>query len=156
MFHSIKLKPLLTSLALPLAAGGVSALLAGDIRQVYDGLLQPPLSPPGPVFPVVWTVLYLMMGLALYRVRRTDHPEQQTGIRLFAAQLAVNAAWTPLFFRLQWFGFALLWLLMLLWLAARTPLTFGRIDKTAGLLLAPCLLWLTFAAYLNWGVSLLN
>jgi tryptophan-rich sensory protein len=105
---------------------------------------------------VVWTVLYLMMGLALYRVRRTDHPEQQTGIELFAAQLLVNTAWTPLFFRLQWFGFALLWLLMLLWLAARTALTFGRIDKTAGLLLAPYLLWLTFAAYLNWGVSLLN
>ena len=66
------LQPLLTSLALPLAAGGLSAALAGDIRAVYDSLLQPPLSPPGPVFPVVWTTLYLMMGVALYLVRDSD------------------------------------------------------------------------------------
>ena len=156
MFHSIKLKPLLTSLALPLAAGGLSAALAGDIRAVYDSLLQPPLAPPGPVFPVVWTTLYLMMGVALYLVRDSDSPEKPAAIRLFCAQLAVNAAWTPLFFRLEWFGFALLWLILLLALAIRTALLFSRIDKVAGLLLAPYLLWLTFAAYLNWGVYLLN
>ena len=113
MFHTIKLKPLLTSLALPLAAGGLSALLAGDIGAVYNTLLQPPLSPPGPVFPVVWTVLYLLMGVALYRVRQADGPERPMALALFYGQLALNAAWTPIFFRLQWFGFALLWLLLL-------------------------------------------
>ena len=156
MFHTIKLKPLLTSLALPLAAGGLSALLAGEIRPVYDSLLQPPLSPPGPVFPVVWTVLYLLMGVALYRVRLAESPEKPRALALFYGQLALNAAWTPIFFRLQQFGFALLWLLVLLALTVRCALSFGRIDKNAGLLLAPYLLWLTFAAYLNWGVYLLN
>ena len=156
MFHTVKLKPLLTSLALPLAAGGLSALLAGDIGAVYDTLLQPPLSPPGPVFPVVWTVLYLLMGVALYRVRQADGPAKPMALALFYGQLALNAAWTPIFFRLQWFGFALLWLLLLLALTIRCALSFGRLDKTAALLLAPYLLWLTFAAYLNWGVYLLN
>ena len=156
MFHTVKPKPLLTSLALPLAAGGLSALLAGDIRPVYDTLLQPPLSPPGPVFPVVWTILYLLMGLALYRVRQTDAPEKPAALTLFYGQLALNAAWTPIFFRLQQFGFALLWLLVLLAITVRCALAFGRLDKKAGLLLTPYLLWLAFAAYLNWGIYLLN
>ena len=151
MKHRIQWKPLLICLAIPLAAGGLAALLTSRAMAAYAALRQPPLSPPAWVFPVVWTVLYLLMGLVCYRIRG-----DRTSLRLYAVQLALNFLWPLLYFGagarlLAFIELLLLWALVV-WLLLRC---LDR-DRTAALLLAPYVLWLSFAAYLNLGTLLLN
>ena len=158
MERKIKWGPLALSIAAALAAGGIGAWLGGDFAASYGKLYKPLLSPPGWVFPVVWTLLYVLMGVAAYQVWRSEasQPRKKRALILYAVQLGMNALWPLLFFRLEaWLG-AFLWLLLLLiavWLCA---LTFRYIRKSAGDLLTPYLIWLIFAAYLNLGVYLLN
>ena len=151
-------KALSISLLVPLAGGGLAAMLTMDSMAQFAALAQPPLSPPGWVFPVVWTVLYLLMGWASFLVWKSDAPqaEKTRVLGLYGAQLAVNFAWPLLFFRAGLYGFALVWLVILLVLVVETMLAFRRIDRRAVWLLAPYILWLLFAAYLNAGVWMLN
>lgn len=151
-------KALSISLLVPLAVGGLAAMLTMDSMAQFAALAQPPLSPPGWVFPVVWTVLYLLMGWASFLVWKSDAPqaEKTRVLGLYGAQLAVNFAWPLLFFRAGLYGFALVWLVILLVLVVETMLAFRRIDRRAVWLLAPYILWLLFAAYLNAGVWMLN
>ena len=150
-------KKLLFSLALPLGVGALASALAGSY-DLYGGLIQPPLSRPGWVFPVVWTALYLLMGYASYRVWAAD-AEQSTKSRalaLYGLQLAANFVWPLLFFGGQWYLLAFLWLAGLWVLILLTMRAFDIVDETASNLLIPYLLWATFALYLNFGVWLLN
>jgi len=126
--------------------------------QVYaQTILQPPLSPPGWVFPVVWTVLYALMGISAARIYLVPaSKERSLGLNLFITQLVVNFFWSPVFFNLQAFGFAFLWLLLLWILVLWMILSFRETDGLAAALQIPYLLWLTFAAYLNLGVWYLN
>ena len=151
-------KALIIGLLIPLAVGGLAAMLTMDSMAQFAALAQPPLSPPGWVFPVVWTVLYLLMGWASFLVWKSDAPqvEKKRALTLYGVQLAVNFAWPLLFFRAGLYGFALVWLVILLVLVVETVLVFRRIDRRAVWLLAPYLLWLLFAAYLNAGVWMLN
>jgi len=152
-----KWKPLIIALAIPLAVGGLSALLSGGM-DTYKTLNQPPLSPPGWIFPVVWSVLYLLMGYASYRVYTSDspQPEVKKALTAYGIQLFLNFLWSPVFFGLQWYWVAFV-LLVLLWIAIYLTMhLFGQIDDTAENLLIPYLLWVTFAGYLNLGVWLLN
>lgn len=151
-------KRLLICLAIPLAVGGLAALLTGGGMGEYAEFMQPPLSPPGWVFPVVWTVLYLLMGYASYRVltSRAEPGEIRKALTLYGAQLLVNFLWPLIFFGLGWYWAALAVLVLLWVLVLLTARTFSRIDERAGDLLLPYILWLTFAAYLNFGVALLN
>ena len=152
------LKKLLINLAIPLAAGGLSALLSGSGMGQYPQLNQPPLSPPGWVFPVVWTILYLLMGYAAYRVLTsgTDPKQIHKAILLYGAQLFFNFLWSPVFFGLRWY-LAAFFVLLILWaLIFFTMRIFASIDERAGDLLIPYILWVTFAGYLNLGVYLLN
>ena len=142
---------------IPLAVGGLAALLSGGMAD-YRAINQPPLSPPGWLFPVVWTVLYLLMGEASYRVKSADKDKSQIKSALIAygVQLALNFLWPLLFFRGQMYLAAFI-LLIGLWIAIFITLRkFAQIDETAGNLLIPYLLWVTFAAYLNFGMFLLN
>ncbi len=150
-------KKLLIALGIPLAVGGLSALLSGGMGQ-DRGMNQPPLSPPGWVFPVVWTVLYLLMGYASYLVWISDAPknEKRGALILYGAQLAANFIWPLLFFGAQMYLAALIWLVVLWILIFLTIRAFSRIDERAGDLLIPYILWVTFAAYLNLGIYLLN
>lgn len=154
----IQWKPLLISLALPLAVGGLSAFLTKNSMEAFAALNQPPLSPPGWVFPVAWTILYSLMGLACYLVYTAPgHKDKaQSALKLYGLQLAVNFIWPLLFFRFGLYGFAFFWLLLLWLLVYRTKREFAAISPLAGKLMLPYLLWLTFAAYLNLGVALLN
>lgn len=154
----IKWKPFLISLATPLAVDGVSAFLTRDSMETFQKLNQPPLSPPGWVFPVVWTVLFVMMGVASYRVYMASVPrsEKTAALAVYGVQLMMNFFW-PIFFFLQgWYLFAFFWLLMLWVLILGLLLLFYRISRWAGLLLFPYLLWVSFAGYLNFGIYLLN
>ena len=150
-------KKLLLCLALPLAVGGLAALLSGGM-DLYKELDRPPLSPPGWVFPVVWSALYLLMGYASYRVLESGAESMQ--IRrawiFYGLQLAANFLWPLLFFGGQKYLAALL-LLTLLWvLIFLTIRAFTEAEELAGDLLIPYLLWVTFAWYLNLGIFLLN
>lgn len=152
-----KLKRLIICLAIPLAVGGASALLSGGMSD-FDQLRQPPLSPPGWLFPIVWTILYLAMGYASYRVLESDVPQQkkQNALTLYGIQLFFNFLWPLVFFRLELYLTAFLILVVLWLLILLTIRSFSRIDDTASDLLLPYLLWVTFAGYLNLGVFILN
>ena len=151
-------KALIICLLIPLAVGGLAAWLTMGSMAQFAALAQPPLSPPGWVFPVVWTILYLLMGWASFLIWKSGAPQaaKKRALGLYGVQLAVNFVWPLLFFRAGLYGFALIWLVILLVLVAETMLAFGRIDRRAAWLLAPYFLWLLFAAYLNAGVWLLN
>lgn len=151
------IKKLVICLGIPLAVGGLSALLSGGMSD-YAGLSKPPLSPPGWVFPVVWTVLYLLMGYASYRVAVSGAPPAQIrqALLIYALQLFVNFLWSPIFFGLQLRLSAFIVLLILWILVCLTLHRFSAIDERAGDLLLPYILWITFAGYLNLGVFLLN
>lgn len=152
----VKYKPLAVSLAISLGVGGLSALVTKDSMEKYAFLDQPPLSPPGWVFPVVWTVLFILMGVAAYLVWIENGPEQKRMLTLYGVQLAFNFFWSVIFFNGQMFALAFFWLLILWGLILATLLSFRKKNKTAGNLLIPYLAWVTFAAYLNAGVWYLN
>ena len=153
----INWKTLISCLLIPLAVGVLSALLTNDAMQHFSEVRQPPLSPPAWLFPVAWTILYLLMGGALYLVLSAPRtPETATAIRFFALQLFFNFFWSILFFNFGAYLFAFFWLLALLLLIVTTLVLFWQIRPAAGVLLLPYAAWVGFAAYLNLGVYLLN
>lgn len=151
-------KMLLPCLALPLAVSAFSALLTGGAGNGYASCELPPLAPPGWVFPVVRTLLCLLMGLSSYLALRGRAPQQEkrSAAWLYLAQLAVSLIWPILFFRLGWRLFAFFWLMLLWLLALLTQNAFSRLSRTAGYLLLPQLLWVAFSGYLNLTVWMLN
>ena len=144
-------------LGIPLAVGGLATLLAGGMGN-YKSFAQPPLSPPGWVFPVVWTFLYLAMGYASFRVytREKDPGQRRLALILYGLQLFFNFLWPIVFFRFEAFLGAFVVLIALWILIVLTMWQFYKSDERAGDLLIPYLLWVTFAGYLNLGVYLLN
>ena len=143
--------------AIPLAVGGLATLLSGGMGG-YRVMNQPPLSPPGWVFPIVWTVLYLLMGEASYRVLTSgkDQTQVKRALTAYGVQLFLNFLWPLVFFGGQMYLAAFV-ILIILWVTIFITLRrFSDIDETAGNLLIPYLLWVTFAGYLNLGVFLLN
>jgi len=152
----VQWKALAISLAVSLGTGFLSSLLTPNIREEYAQLYQPPLAPPGWVFPVVWTVLFLLMGLAAFVVydSNASAEEKKQALILYGVQLFFNLGWSVLFFRLNAYLPAFLWLIILWFLVFMLVKRFGAIDELAGKLLIPYLLWLTFAAYLNLSIAL--
>ena len=144
-------------LGFPLAVGGLAALLAGGMGN-YNDFAQPPLSPPGWVFPVVWSLLYLAMGYASFRVytRESDIGQRRLALILYGLQLFFNFLWPIVFFRFEAFLAAFVVLIVLWILIVATMWQFYKSDERSGDLLIPYLLWVTFAGYLNLGVYLLN
>lgn len=140
------------------AVGALSGFLTRDGTEVYSEMIrQPPLSPPAIVFPIVWSILFLLMGVSAARIYAAPaSPDRTRGLRLFAIQLAFNFFWSIIFFNLQNFGFAFLWLVVLWVLILRMIFTFRKTDSLAAWLQVPYFLWVTFAAYLNLGVWMLN
>ena len=143
---------------IPLAVGALSALLTmGNMDLYAQGILKPPLAPPGWLFPVVWTVLYALMGISSTMIWLSPpSAERNKALNLYIAQLIVNFFWSLIFFNAQAFGFAALWLILLWVLVALMILQFWKVNRTAALLQIPYLIWLTFAAYLNIAIWILN
>lgn len=136
------------------AVGGLSGLLSrAGIENYNANVIQPPLSPPEWVFPVVWGILYALMGVSAARIAMTD---RRSGLNLFVAQLTVNFFWSLLFFNAAVYGFAAAWLALLWVLVLLMILAFRKADRLAAWLQLPYLLWLAFALYLNVGVWVLN
>ena len=160
-------KFLILSIAIALAVGSISYQLTGDNYQLYETLKQPPLSPAPIVFPIVWTVLYILMGIATYLFIATIEqkpvtkmydplPEAKKGLLYYAIQLSFNLMWSPVFFRFQFFFPALIILAILWYFVFQTYNTYKHLSKTAGLLFLPYIIWCTFALYLNFGIVILN
>lgn len=150
-------KKFLLCLAIPLGVGGVSALLTSGNMQLFEEINKPPLSPPGWLFPVVWTILYISMGVALYLVvMAKDTKTYLPAYISFGVQLFFNFFWSIIFFNARAYLFAFIWL-VLLWVAIIVNIYFFyQVKKTAGKILIPYLIWVTFAGYLNFGIYLLN
>ena len=155
---SVKWRKLLLCIALPLTVGGLAALLTAGSMEAYNALLQPPFSPPGWVFPVVWTILYILMGWGSDRIWVADAPKEKkrNALILYGVQLFFNFFWSLLFFRWELRLTAFFWLLALWVFVYVTIRLFYRVEDLAGDLMLPYLLWTTYAAYLNMGVFLLN
>ena len=140
------------------AVGGLSGWLTREGAKIYsETIVQPPLSPPAIVFPIVWGILFLLMGVSAARgYLAPAGPNRTLGLRLFLIQLAFNFFWSILFFNFQWFGISLLWLIALWGWIVGMILVFRKVDAVAAWLQIPYLLWVAFAGYLNWGVWRLN
>lgn len=140
------------------AVGFLSGWLSREGMRVYsETVTQPPLSPPMWLFPVVWVILYALMGISAARIWMAPESDlRRRGLNLFVAQLVVNFFWSLIYFNLQAFGFAFVWLILLWVLVAWMIWTFHQVEPLAAWLQVPYLIWLTFAAYLNFAVWVMN
>ena len=140
------------------AVGALSGWLTRKGVKVYNATVQQPLlSPPSMVFPIIWGILFALMGIGAARIYLAPASNARSrSLLLFLVQLVFNFFWSIIFFNLQTFGFAFLWLIVLWVLILLMILSFRKVDKPAAWLQIPYLLWVTFAAYLNLGVWLLN
>lgn len=149
-----KYKSLILNIAVPLAVGLVSGLLTMGAMEDFSSLNQPPLSPPGWLFPVVWTILYVLMGVSSWRIANRDR--QATALTVYYVSLVFNFFWSIFFFVCQMWLFALIWLLILWILILIYTVGYFRIDRLAGWLQVPYAVWCAFAIYLNLGIVILN
>lgn len=154
-----KIKPYVISIAIALAVGGLSALLTSGNMNLYSEITQPPLAPPAILFPIVWTILYTLMGISaamIYNERRTQPREVSQALIVYTINLFLNFFWSIIFFNMRAFLFSFIWLI-LLWITILIMIIkFYKIKPVAGLLQIPYLLWVTFAGYLNLAIYLLN
>ena len=144
------------SILISLAVGGLSSLATRGQMEIYSQLEQPPLAPPGWLFPVVWTILFVLMGISAAIIWKQGGPERTDSLFIYGTQLVVNFLWTIFYFNFGARLLAFFWLLFLLLLVILMAVKFSHISKTAAKLQIPYIIWLLFAAYLNLGTYLLN
>lgn len=150
-------KPYVALVAGVEAAGALVGFLTRDGVKSFAAVRQSRFTPPGAVFPPVWAALFALMGIGAARVwSAPPSPERTRGLRLFGAQLAVNLAWSFLFFNCKAFSIAFAWLILLWILILMMTLSFRKVDKPAAWLQVPYLLWVAFAGYLSWSAWVLN
>lgn len=154
--NQLKPKPFLVSLAIPLVVGAISGFLTKSSIQQYSTLIKPSISPPAYVFPIVWTLLFVLMGISSYLIYISDSTEKYKALFLYAVQLVFNFLWSILFFNLQLRLVAFVWILMLIYLIILMIQNFYKISPLAAYLQIPYLLWCIFAAYLNLMIIILN
>ncbi len=152
-----KIKTYAISLLIALGVGGVSALLTNMGMENYEAATKPALTPPDIVFPIVWTILFALMGISAARVWLSEDSRQKNrGLLIYALQLGANFIWSLIFFNLASYGFAFFWLILLWVLILLMIISFNKTDKLAAYLQIPYLLWVSFALYLNYMVWMLN
>lgn len=154
-----RIKTYVIAILIPLAVGFLSSLLTMNSMDIYSDLVTPPLSPPGWLFPVVWTILYTLMGISSAMVRgnrQKDLSSAACGQKYYALSLIFNFLWSIVFFNLRWLLFAFVWLLILLYLIVRTILCYKKVSPLAAYLQIPYAIWVAFAGYLNLGLWILN
>lgn len=156
-WDDVQWKELIVCIAIPLLIGGLSAFLSGGMKD-FQHLNKPPLSPPGWLFPVVWTVLYTLMGIASYLVLVSGESDLMKGNALvvYGVQLVFNFFWSIIFFRYECYWCAFIWLLLLELFIILTTLLFWKINRRAAYLMVPYIIWVAFAGYLNLGTAILN
>ncbi len=154
-----KFKVYLVCMLIPLAVGGLAAFLTRNNMMLYDEITKPPLAPPAVLFPIVWTVLYILMGIGCARVYL--HKDLQPmkvleALRVYVLQLLLNFFWSLIFFNARAFGAAFLWIVALWIFVILMVLKFLKIDFVAGVINIPYIVWVTFATYLSFSIYILN
>ena len=142
------------SIAIPVIVGTVIGFITMRFMD-YETLNQPPLAPPGFLFPIVWTILYVLMGIS-YGMLKVDGLADSEVDSVYGLQLTINALWSIFFFILKWRLFAFFWIILLGFTVVKMIQVFTKRKPISGYLQIPYLAWLIFAAYLNFGVYLLN
>ncbi|EDS72783.1 TspO/MBR family protein [Anaerofustis stercorihominis DSM 17244] len=150
------IKTFIISVLIPLLTGGLAGLLTSKSMVIYKHLNLPPLSPPEFIFPIVWTILYILMGIGAYFIIISNSSIRTEALRTYALQLVLNFLWTIVFFNMRNFLLAFMILIALWALIIKMIITFKNIKPIAGYLQIPYLLWVTFAGYLNFMVFILN
>ena len=149
------LKLLIISIAIPVLLGFLTSIITRPFID-YEQLVQPSLAPPSWLFPVMWTILYILMGISFYITLKNDHDLDIDTYKTYFLQLIINCFWTIFFFVFKWRLFSIFWLILLIYLIVKMIIKFYRINKIGGLLQIPYLLWCLFALYLNIGIYILN
>lgn len=153
---SKKVKSYVISILLALTVGGLSALATAKNMNIYDKINEPPLSPPAWLFPVVWSILFILMGVSAAMVYNENSPQTDNALFVYAVSLVLNFAWTIFFFNLQSFLVSFI-ILLALWVSILlTIILYFRINKVAAWLQIPYLIWVAFAGYLNLAIVFLN
>ena len=154
-----KLKFYIISVAIALAVGGLSAAVTSGSMDVYSKINQPALSPPSFIFPIVWTILFTLMGISaalIWRFRLSKPEDARIAFIVYGINLAVNFVWSLIFFNMQAYLFAFIWILLLLAVIIAMIILFKRVSPLAAYLQIPYLLWVAFATYLNLAIYILN
>lgn len=154
-----RIKTYVIAIAIPLAVGILSSILTMGNMRIYSELNTPPLLPPSILFPIVWTVLYVLMGVSsgiVWENKAVNSTKADEGLLYYAMSLVFNFLWSIVFFNLRQFLVAFVWLLILLFLIIRTILSYRKVSPVAAYLQIPYAIWVTFAGYLNFGIWMLN
>lgn len=149
----------IVAIAIPISVGLISALLTMSNMQLYQEINTPVLAPPSILFPIVWTILYVLMGVssAIIYINRDESPDMaDTGLAYYALSLAFNFVWSIIFFNFRQFLFAFIWLLALLFLIISTIVSYKKVSQISACLQIPYAVWVTFAGYLNFAIWILN
>ena len=152
----INWKQLLISIGISLGIGALAGFLTQNSMEVYSELQRPALSPPGWLFPIVWTILYLLMGISAYLIYDSHSPNKEKALTIYVWQLFFNFLWSIVFFNLQNILLAFIVLIILWLLIVAMIKSFKEINPLAAWLQIPYLLWVTFAGYLNLMLYILN
>jgi tryptophan-rich sensory protein len=149
----------ITSIVICILAGGVGTIFTlPAISTWYVTLIKPPFSPPNWIFGPVWTILYILMGISIYLIwkKGTKAKKTRDAIYLFGIQLALNALWSPIFFGAKNLLLALIIIILMIVYIVKTIAAFNKVERKAGYLLYPYLLWVIFATFLNFSIWFLN
>jgi len=149
----INYKKLIFCLVVPLGLGFIVGMLSGSMDG-YKNMVTPSFAPPGIVFPIVWSILYILMGISNYLVK--EELNTNSALSIYNIQLGVNLLWSFFFFTFKWYLFSFIWILLLISLVYVMIREFLKVKKIAGYLQIPYLLWIIFAAILNFSIFLLN
>lgn len=144
----------LKAILIPVIIGGIVGLIISGFID-YNSLVQPPLAPPSILFPIMWSILYVLMGVS-YGILDSNSLVDSSINSIYYWQLFVNALWSIFFFVLKWRFFSFLWILLLLVLIIIMTIKFYKRNKVSGYLQIPYILWVSFATYLNFSIYLLN
>ena len=150
----VNYKLLAVCILVPLILGTIAGLSSSSFIS-YKEIIKPSFAPPGFIFPIVWTILYILMGISSYLIL-TDKNKNDKAIKIYIIQLVINIIWPILFFGLKWYFVSFAWLLLLIYAVLQMILEFYPINKAASLLQLPYLLWIIFAGILNLWIYFLN
>ena len=154
-----KIKPYVISIAIALAVGGLAAFLTRGDMDIYKEIVLPPLAPPSILFPIVWSILYVIMGIGaamVYLERDKNENAARDALSVYGINLILNFMWSIIFFKFRMFLLAFIWLLALLGVIIKMIFDFKKIKPIAGYLQIPYAVWVAFAGYLNFAIWWLN
>ncbi len=155
---------LVIAILIPLLVGGLSAFITKNAMMMFDTIKKPPLSPPGIIFPIAWSILYVLMGIASYLIYNLDIKKlndaqvvlRKNTLIIYVIQLIFNFFWSIIFFKFSMHKFAFVWLVILWVLVFVFIKNAFKLNKASAYLMVPYLLWMTFAGYLNIMIAVLN